>query len=65
MAIVDRTGWRTKRDISSHLAPELAIEGVSDLQEDRLLGHSTLEGTERYLGVDVHDALAIFEQVEL
>jgi site-specific recombinase XerC len=30
-----------------------------------LLGHSKLESTVRYLGVEVDDALAISEQVEL
>jgi hypothetical protein len=30
-----------------------------------LLGHTKLESTARHLGVDVDDALAISEQVEL
>jgi site-specific recombinase XerC len=30
-----------------------------------LLGHSKLEGTVRYLGIEVDDALAIAEQVEV
>ena len=30
-----------------------------------LLGHTKLEGTVRYLGIEVDDALAISEQVEL
>jgi hypothetical protein len=30
-----------------------------------LLGHAKMESTVRYLGVDVDDALAISEQVEL
>jgi site-specific recombinase XerC len=30
-----------------------------------LLGHSKLESTVRYLGIEVDDALAISEQVEL
>ena len=30
-----------------------------------LLGHTKLESTVRYLGIDVDDALAISEQVEL
>ena len=30
-----------------------------------LLGHTKLESTARYLGIEVDDALAIYEQVEL
>jgi hypothetical protein len=30
-----------------------------------LLGHTKLEGTVRYLGIEVEDALSIAEQVEL
>ena len=30
-----------------------------------LLGHSKIESTVRYLGVDIDDALAISEQVEI
>ena len=30
-----------------------------------LLGHTTLESTVRYLGIEVEDALSISEQVEL
>jgi len=30
-----------------------------------LLGHTSLESTVRYLGIDVDDALRISEQVEL
>lgn len=30
-----------------------------------LLGHSKLEGTVRYLGIEVDDALAILEQTEI
>ena len=47
-------------------------EGGSNLQEDRqlasgelLLGHTKLESTVRYLGIEVDDALTISEQVEL
>jgi site-specific recombinase XerD len=29
-----------------------------------LLGHSKLEGTDRYLGVEVDDALEISEQID-
>jgi site-specific recombinase XerC len=43
-----------------------------DLQEDRhlravrlLLGHTKLESTARYLGIEVDDALSISDQVEL
>ena len=31
----------------------------------RLLGHTKLESTARYLGIEVDDALSISEQVEL
>jgi site-specific recombinase XerC len=31
----------------------------------RLLGHTKVEGTVRYLGIDVDDALLIAEQVEI
>jgi len=31
----------------------------------RLLGHTKIESTVRYLGIDVDDALAISEQVEI
>ena len=31
----------------------------------RLLGHKKMEGTVRYLGIEVDDALAIAEQVEV
>jgi site-specific recombinase XerC len=30
-----------------------------------LLGHSKLESTVRYLGIEVHDALEISEQTEI
>jgi len=45
-------------------------EASSDLSEDRqsvqlLLGHTKLESTVRYLGIEVDDALSISEQVEL
>jgi hypothetical protein len=30
-----------------------------------LLGHSEIEGTVRYLGVEVEDALALAESIEL
>ena len=30
-----------------------------------LLGHTKIEGTVRYLGIDVDDALTLSEQVEL
>jgi hypothetical protein len=31
----------------------------------RLLGHTKIESTVRYLGIDIDDALAISEQVEI
>jgi hypothetical protein len=31
----------------------------------RLLGHAKIESTVRYLGIEVDDALALSEQVEL
>jgi hypothetical protein len=30
-----------------------------------LLGHSKIESTVRYLGIDINDALVISEQVEI
>ena len=40
--------------------------GSSPLGETRLmLGHTKLESTVRYLGIEVDDALSISEQVEL
>jgi hypothetical protein len=47
-------------------------EGDQDLQEEGnlraiqiLLGHTKLESTVRYLGVEMEDALNIAEQIEL
>ena len=49
-----------------------ANEGDADLPPDRnlravqlLLGHTKIESTVRYLGIDVDDALAIAEQVDV
>jgi len=33
--------------------------------ESRLLGHTKIESTVRYLGIEVDDALAIAEQVDV
>jgi hypothetical protein len=51
---------------------DAANEGGSNLQEDRnlravqlLLGHTKLESTVRYLGIEVDDALSISEHVDL
>jgi len=53
-------------------AQHAANEGVIALQEDRqltrcqlLLGHTKLESTVRYLGVEVDDALELSEALEL
>jgi integrase len=58
--------------IARHTARTLCAERSRHLQEDRqsttvqlLLGHTKLESTERYLGIEVDDALSISEQVEL
>ena len=54
-------------------ALDAANKGGASLQENRqleravqlLLGHTKLESTVRYLGIEVDDALSISEQVEL
>jgi hypothetical protein len=54
-------------------ALDAANKGGASLQENRqleravqlLLGHTKLESTVRYLGIQVDDALSISEQVEL
>jgi hypothetical protein len=53
-------------------ALDAAYEGCPDLSKDRnlcavqlLLGHTKLESTVRYLGIEVDDALNIAEQIEL
>ena len=54
-------------------ALDAANKGGASLQETRqleravqlLLGHTKLESTVRYLGIEVDDALSISEQVEL
>jgi hypothetical protein len=63
----DRPGRKPVRD--ALLAPH---KGNADLPQDwksqavqLLLGHAKAESTVRYLGIEVDDALAIAEQVDI
>ena len=45
-----------------HIRPK----GISNLRAVQLLlGHTTIDSTVRYLGIEVDDALAIAEQVDV
>ena len=64
---------RWSRQFSLWHPLDAADKTSSDLQEDRrnlravqiLLGHTKLESTVRYVGIEVEDALSISEQAEL
>jgi len=44
----------------------LSFSEIGDAYYDsRLLGHTKIESTVRYLGIEVDDALAIAEQVDV
>jgi site-specific recombinase XerC len=51
--------WRPKR-LYSKFATDPNLRAVQ-----LLLGHTKIESTVRYLGIDVDDALLIAEQVEI
>jgi hypothetical protein len=50
----------SQRDLGPHLSEDEESQGVQ-----LLLGHSKLESTVRYLGVEVDDALEMAEQTEV
>jgi hypothetical protein len=66
-------GWQASDLIRSRLARIVtADEGDTDLPAHRqfaavqlLLGHTKIESTVRYLGIEADDALSIAEQVEV
>ncbi|WP_343044820.1 integrase [Allomesorhizobium camelthorni] len=54
---VDEAVWKDRRQVYKKTGNIRAVQ--------LLLGHTKLESTVRYLGIEVDDALAISEQVEL
>jgi len=70
-----------KRELSTHRGERGDIDGTHSLRRTKatliyrrtgniravqlLLGHAKLESTVRYLGIEVEDALAIAEQVDV
>ena len=59
------TGPETVRDafVASHKShPDLSTDGKS---QGCPVGHTKIESTVRYLGIEVDDALAIAEQVDI
>ena len=60
------------RTISSEPVSELSEQGksrprfdTSPMSDLLLLGHSKLESTVRYLGIEIDDALAMSEQINV
>jgi len=47
------------------LANDRKVIRATALRPQLLLGHTKLESTVRYLGIEVDDALSISEQIEL
>jgi site-specific recombinase XerC len=56
-------GTRQYARILGHWLDELGLDHLRAVQ--LLLGHSKLESTVRYLGIEVDDALEISEQTEI
>ena len=67
--VVDRLDWTEPRSLRHAFAA--TYESDADLPADQsravqlLLGHTKLESTVRYLGIEVDDALEIAEQTEV